>query len=888
MSASINISTDVVLADTRTRPGTITLPYTTDIPYRTFTIKDAYGTFGVNSLTVTTQGTDRFEDGTNTKVFTNNFSYISLYGNTAIGKWQLLGSTQLTSINASSITTSTIRAGYFIGDGKYLSNFPGVCSLSSIVSYGLSSVNGGRGISSLSSIISYGLSSVNGGQGISSLSSIISYGLSSVNGGQGISSLSSIISYGLSSVNQGITTLSNSYSNTIKTVQLNTSIMYTSTIYASTIYTSNIYASNIYAFSNIFTSNIYFTSNTVVANIFASNISSPIGFVSTLTINTMQFFTGSGFVNFGAVRAVGISSMQENTNALYAASAYVGNTSTVNAVYFAGLSNTYDRTVITEISTSTAGVQELLLYKGGGTSDRIRIQTTGEFRVEAGAAARTWPYNLQATNPSIYAAPTLGYVGINTAAPGAALDVYGVGGVAGTVRSSGVSTIQIVTSSIQAFYFLGDGRFLSNVPGGGLSSLSSIVSYGLSSVNAGFGVSSLSTIISYGLSTVYSGAVNPGTSSLSTIISYGLSTVYRGAVNPGVSSVSTTISYGLSSVYSGAVNPGTSSLSTIISYGLSSVYAGAVNPGTSSLSSIISFGLSTLAAGNLSNISTPIGFVSSLTINTMQFLTGSGFVNFGAIRAVGISSMQENTNALYAASAYVGNTSTVNAVYFAGLSNTYDRTVITEISTSTAGVQELLLYKGGGTSDRVRIQTTGEFRVETVGTRTWPYNLAATNPNIYVQATTGYVGINTASPATGLDIVGATLLGTVRSPIMSTVQLYASTVSATLYPIYYNTVVSTIGTAATSGTTNTMYLPATGSGSYYFITTSSNAAGSNAYINLPTGAPTGSLYVIKHKGGSNTSNTIRINQTAASLAVSTTSTSVYSGIEWLSLGTTTG
>ena len=76
----------------------------------------------------------------------------------------------------------------------------GISSLSSIIAYGLSSVDAGRGVSSLSSIVAYGLSSVNGGQGISSLSSIVAYGLSSVNGGHGISSLSSIIAYGLSTL----------------------------------------------------------------------------------------------------------------------------------------------------------------------------------------------------------------------------------------------------------------------------------------------------------------------------------------------------------------------------------------------------------------------------------------------------------------------------------------------------------------------------------------------------------------------------------------------------------------------------------------------------------------------------------------------------------------
>jgi len=78
----------------------------------------------------------------------------------------------------------------------------GMSSISSIISYGLSTVYSPYGISSLSSIVSYGLSSLGGvtSPGISSLSSIVSYGLSTVYSPYGISSLSSIVSYGLSSV----------------------------------------------------------------------------------------------------------------------------------------------------------------------------------------------------------------------------------------------------------------------------------------------------------------------------------------------------------------------------------------------------------------------------------------------------------------------------------------------------------------------------------------------------------------------------------------------------------------------------------------------------------------------------------------------------------------
>jgi len=58
-----------------------------------------------------------------------------------------------------------------------------------------------------------------------------------------------------------------------------------------------------------------------------------------------------------------------------------------------------------------------------------------------------------------------------------------------------------------------------------VSSLSSIVSYGLSSLYSPLGISSLSSIISYGLSSVAAGAINPGVLSLSSIVSYGLSSV---------------------------------------------------------------------------------------------------------------------------------------------------------------------------------------------------------------------------------------------------------------------------------------------------------------------------------------------------------------------------
>ena len=83
------------------------------------------------------------------------------------------------------------------------------------------------------------------------------------------------------------------------------------------------------------------------------------------------------------------------------------------------------------------------------------------------------------------------------------------------------------------------------------------------------GVSTISSITSYGLSTV-AAQPNPGVSSLSSIVSYGLSTV-AAQPNPGVSSLSSIVSYGLSSFQTTFSGPGTSSLSSILSYGLSSI-----------------------------------------------------------------------------------------------------------------------------------------------------------------------------------------------------------------------------------------------------------------------------------------------------------------------------
>jgi len=152
----------------------------------------------------------------------------------------------------------------------------------------------------------------------------------------------------------------------------------------------------------------------------------------------------------------------------------------------------------------------------------------------------------------------------------------------------------------------------------GISSLSSIVSYGLSSIYSPLGISSLSSIVSYGLSSLRSPL---GISSLSSIVSYGLSSLYSPL---GISSLSSIVSYGLSSLYSPL---GVSSLSSIVAYGLSSLYS---PTGISSLSSIVSYGLSSLRSPlGISSLSSIVSYGLSSVYSPLGVSSLSSIVSYG-------------------------------------------------------------------------------------------------------------------------------------------------------------------------------------------------------------------------------------------------------------------
>ena len=609
---------------------------------------------------------------------------------------------------------------------------PGVSSLSSIVGYGLSTIarQPTPGVSSLSSIVGYGLSTIarQPTPGVSSLSSIVAYGLSSL-GGQtspGISSLSSSVSYGLSSFIIPLSTFSTAISTRFTTSSLEANVISSSYGLFSTLSTGSILI-------GYNTSPLQVAVGVTTVDLIASNITVNYGYV------TANLGVGKEAPYWYALDVSGTSRLPIISSVTVTANSFIGDGSGVTNVQNAGVSSLS--------SIISYGLSTIARQPAPGVSSLSSIIAYGLSTV-----ARQ---------------PAPGVSSISS------IIAYGLSSVA---AGPGVSSL----SSIISF---GLSTVAAGATNPGVSSLSSIIGFGLLSVAAGSGVSSLSSIIAYGLSSVAAGS---GVSSISSIIAYGLSSVAAGS---GVSSISSIIAYGLSSVAAGATNPGVSTLSSIVAYGLSTV-AQQPAPGVSSLSSIISYGLSsfTLIANisslNTNNISAATSFISSLTVNALQIGTGDGFINFPAIRAIAVSSIQENTGSLYAGNAYIGTTSTVNGVFFAGLSNTFDRTIITEISTSVAGNQELLLYKGGTSTDRIRLQTTGEIRFESgQSIRTWPFNTQAVAPTLYA-GITNQVGINTATPGTNitLDVVGASgAAGTIRTNILSSQQLFVSSIAGAVY-----------------------------------------------------------------------------------------------------------
>jgi hypothetical protein len=175
---------------------------------------------------------------------------------------------------------------------------------------------------------------------------------------------------------------------------------------------------------------------------YRNNFNTVTSVISALTVSSLTFGTGDGFLAMPDIRPTAVSTFVTQTSSLQAFNLQIGENSTITAIQYFGLLGNYNNTVIAERSTG-AGIQEFLVFKGSSVSDQIRFQTTGIFEIETGVSARLWPNVSQNVVPS-FLIDVNSNVGIQTAAPGATLDV------AGTARAQLVSTQALNVSSLRA------------------------------------------------------------------------------------------------------------------------------------------------------------------------------------------------------------------------------------------------------------------------------------------------------------------------------------------------------------------------------------------------------------------------------------------------------
>lgn len=108
--SNIGLATDLVLANTSVRPGTLVLPLSTQIPGRTITVKCATGSCAVSTCYISTSGGDTFEDGSTTQALITNYGFMKMTANATQKKWYLGATTQPTSYAATTIQAITTQA----------------------------------------------------------------------------------------------------------------------------------------------------------------------------------------------------------------------------------------------------------------------------------------------------------------------------------------------------------------------------------------------------------------------------------------------------------------------------------------------------------------------------------------------------------------------------------------------------------------------------------------------------------------------------------------------------------------------------------------------------------------------------------------------------------
>ena len=792
-SAFVSSPAEVVLVDSRTRQGTITLPLTNSIPFRVLNFKDQYGTFSNSTLTLSTQVGESFDDGTTSKVFSNAFGAAALYATSS--KWMVLNATTTVQQTISSLTVNQLTFG--TGAGWVQFGPVQATVLSTIQVQAQTGFFGDMNLGMTSTVTTldyYGLfgsynntvlAEISTGAGTQEL--LVFKGSSASDRVRVQTTGAFVVETGVSARlwNSNTTqTLSNTTPafiiNTSSNVGIQTAspgatldvagtgrfqILSTLTFNVSSINGQAYWAPEVSTVTGLGSSRYLSSIPSLMstAGILASSITTSSIITSSLQVNSLIIGTGTGWVNLGPIQAVAVSSLQENTNALYATSAYIGNLSTLNTLQYNGLFGNYNNSVVAEVSTG-AGTQELLFFKGSSTSDRFRFQTTGAFVVETGVSSRL--FNSNTTQTLSNATPamvitTASNVGIQTASPQATLDVAGAG------RFQAVSTLSLQISSINgSVYTPGGGG------GGGGGAISYLSAFTVSTADIVTSTLSSYAIFTYGVigtnffNTSFTETMN--VTSLTDLNTYSaLSTITN--ANAIYQSSSNDIRFvAPSNVYFDTPQVVTSNL---FCYEAVSTY------------SLVVYGPSTLTVQGLSYfentvssygiVTDSLAIVDTVTQQPQFIQVTNGVFDFGGsavldqnvltstvigLGTVGYISTQSGGGggggpiAVLSSPTKIGSDFSLSQLGFYGLDGDFNTAVVGHQQTGV-GTSELILFKGSSINDSIRLATMGDIRFEPQrAVTTFPTVPALATPTMILQS--NLVGIATASPGTELDVAG--------------------------------------------------------------------------------------------------------------------------------------
>jgi hypothetical protein len=703
--ATISNNTIVSLIDTQTNSGTVLLPKTSDIPYRAILFKDLYGTFDTKPLTLNTQSPDVFEDGTSVKRFNDKFTYLTLYADTSHSKWVILNGTQNNSITVS--TLNGVQTGYISSLNVNSLTFGpgnGWLDLTALRAILVSTIQIDAGIGNFSSISGNGSQIVNlnaisslslqstvtglGTVGYISSSQLLSttLGLGNIYLSTNIvpSSILGLGTFGYISTTQLQSTVTGlgttGYLSTnivpssilglgtfgyISTTQLQSTVRGLGTAgYLSTnIVPSSIvglgtlgYVSSIQLLSTTLgLGNIYLSTNIVPSTIVGLGT---LGYLSTNIVpSTITGLGTTGYLStnivpssilgLGTFGYISTTQLQSTVTGLGTAG-YLSSSQLLSTTL--GLGNIYLSTNIvpstilglgtfgyvssSQLLSTTLGLGNIYLSTNIVPSTILGLGTFGYISTT----------QLQST---VRGLGTVGYISTNIV-PSTILGLGTFGYISTTQLQSTVTGL----GNIYMSSFNGSTNFISS--GEGLISTLTVNSLTFGPGNGWLDLTALRAIL---VSTIQ---IDAGIGNFSSISGNGSQIVALNAIS-SLSLISTVTGLGTAGYIS------TIQLQSTVR-GLGNIYMSSFN-------------------GSTTFLSTAVGNISSLTVNSLTVGTGLGYVDFGAIRAVIVSSIQTNTGLLNVSS-IIGDTIQIHRIstgnLFAG--------IITTRSVSTVNISSASNY----------------------------------------------------------------------------------------------------------------------------------------------------------------------------------------------------